>query len=252
MPAISATVITFNEEKNIGRCLDSLAGVADEIVVVDSYSTDRTAEICSRYDIRFVQNEFPGHIQQKNFAVSLTSHPLVLSLDADEVLSPELRSSILHAKENWKYDGYYFQRLNNYCGEWIRHTSWYPDFKLRLWDKRKGRWGGLNPHDKVEMESGSEISRMKGHLEHYSYSSVSEHITRVNRYSDIAARAYHEKGITSGTFKVIFNPLWKLFREIVVKTGFMQGYYGIVISVILSFETFLKYVKLKQLQNSKP
>ena len=142
---VSAVIITYNEERNIKRCLDSIVGVADEIVVVDSYSTDRTEEICKAYHVKFIQHRFFGHIQQKNWAILQATSPYILSLDADEALSDELRLSILKAKKNWTHDGYYFNRLTNYCGKWIRHTSWYPARKLRLWDSRKGSWGGFNP-----------------------------------------------------------------------------------------------------------
>jgi len=140
---ISAVIITFNEEKNIGRCLDSLQKVADEIVVVDSCSNDKTCEICEKYGVRFIQNRFKGHIEQKNFAMQQAEYDWVLSLDADEVLSLELTDSILKVKKDWVIDGYAFNRLTNYCGTWIRHCGWYPDTKLRLWDKRRGRWGGV-------------------------------------------------------------------------------------------------------------
>ncbi len=145
---ISAVIITFNEERNIGRCLESLVGVADEIVVVDSYSTDRTEEICKSFDAKFIRHRFFGHIEQKNWAILQASSPYILSLDADETLSDELRKSILQVKKDWTHDGYNFNRLTNYCGKWIRHTSWYPARKLRLWDSRKGHWGGYNPHDR--------------------------------------------------------------------------------------------------------
>ena len=124
--SISAVIITLNEERNIGRCLDSLQGVADEIVVVDSYSSDRTEEICRSHGARFIQHRFAGHIEQKNWAILQASHPYVLSLDADEALSYELTSSILEVKGNWTHDAYYFNRLTSYCGKWIRHTTWYP------------------------------------------------------------------------------------------------------------------------------
>ncbi len=149
MPEISAVIITFNEERNIKRCIESVVGVADEIIVVDSFSTDKTAGICAKFDVRFIQTNFRGYVEQKNHALSLASCPVVLSPGADEALSPELERSIHGVKENWKYDGYYFNRRNNYCGKWLRYTSRHPDRKLRLWDKTKGRWGGLNPHDKV-------------------------------------------------------------------------------------------------------
>src|ERR1035437_7666308 len=142
MPQISVVIITFNEEKNIERCILSVQDLADDIVVVDSFSTDRTEEICKSHGVRFIQNHFNGHIEQKNFAISKAHFPYILSLDADEQLSEELKKSIQQVKNNWDADGYYFNRLTNYCGQWIRHSSWYPASKLRLWDSRKGKWGG--------------------------------------------------------------------------------------------------------------
>lgn len=149
MPKLSAVIITFNEARNIGRCLDSLQGIADDIVVVDSYSTDATANIVKAKGARFVEHVFEGHIQQKNWAISQAKYPHVLSLDADEALDDSLRHSILRVKEDWQADAYYLPRLTNYCGKWIKHGLWYPDLKLRLWDSRKGAWGGQNPHDTI-------------------------------------------------------------------------------------------------------
>ena len=145
---ISAVIITYNEEHNIGRCLDSLLAVVDEIVVVDSYSSDRTEEICRSYNAVFIQHKFTGHIEQKNWAILQANSPYILSLDADEALSTELKDSILKVKEKWTHDAYYFNTLTTTCGKWIRHTSWNPSRKLRLSDARKGSWGGVNPHDK--------------------------------------------------------------------------------------------------------
>ena len=135
---ISAVIITFNEEKNIERCLQSLQGIVDEIVVVDSFSKDQTKSICEKYNVKFVEHAFEGHIEQKNYAITQASYPYVLSLDADEALDETLKSSILKVKKNWTHDGYSMNRLTNYCGSWIKHCGWYQDTKLRLWDARKG------------------------------------------------------------------------------------------------------------------
>lgn len=251
MPFISAVVITLNEEKNIARCIGSLSEVADEIIVIDSFSTDRTAEICKAFNVKFIQNRFEGYIQQKTFAVSQTNYPVVLSLDADEALSGELQESILQVKGNWKHDGYYSNRINNYCGTWIKYTSWYPDRKLRLWDKNKGRWEGMNPHDRIVLSKGSSTGMLAGNIEHYSFDSVADHIRQVNNFTTIAARSYYDNGIRAGYMNIILNPLWKFFREMVLKRGLLQGYYGLVISSVLSFETFLKYVKLMQLWRNR-
>ena len=155
MLKISAVIITFNEEKNISRCLDSLSKVAEDIIVVDSFSTDRTKDICLEKKVRFVENAFVGHIEQKNFALTQAVHPFVISLDADEALSPELEKSILEVKKNHKYEAYTMNRLTNYCGQWIKHGGWYPDSKIRLWFVNKGQWGGVNPHDTVVLETGT-------------------------------------------------------------------------------------------------
>ena len=147
MTPISVVIITLNEEKNIGRCIVSVLDIADEIVVLDSLSTDKTKEICLNYPVKFFEQPFLGYIEQKNKALEFSTYPHVLSLDADEEISAELKKSIQKVKENGVGDGYYFNRLTNYCGKWIKHTDWYPDQKLRLFDKRKGQWSGTNPHD---------------------------------------------------------------------------------------------------------
>ena len=148
MIKLSSVIITLNEERNIGRCLDSLRGIADEIVVVDSGSTDRTEEICRTFGVRFFQHPFDGFTEQKNFAIDQCSFEHILSLDADESLSEELKKSVTAVKSNWNKDGYSFNRFTNYCGKWIKHCGWYPDRKLRLFRKEKGRWQGNKLHER--------------------------------------------------------------------------------------------------------
>ena len=248
---ISAVIITFNEEKNIGRCLDSLNGVADEIVVVDSFSTDKTEEICNDKGTRFIRNRFEGHVEQKNYAMSRANHDHILSLDGDEALSEELKKSILRAKNNWNYDGYSFNRLTNYCGKWIRYCGWYPDKKLRLWDRRKGRWGGVNPHDKVFMDENSSIYHLKGDLFHYSYHTIREHVLQMNKFSDIAAQVAYENGRRSNLIiDVLLNPLLTFMKKYFMKLGILDGYYGFIISINTAFGKFLKYIKLRELNRN--
>ncbi|GHT11764.1 glycosyl transferase [Bacteroidia bacterium] len=252
MQKLSAVIITFNEEKNIARCLQSLQGVADEIIVVDSGSTDKTEEICQSFNVRFIRQEWLGYIEQKNYAMSLAKYLYILSLDADEALSDELKKSILAVKENKTVDGYKFNRLNNYCGEkWIRHGSWYPDTKLRLWNKKKGRWSGINPHDCVKMENDTQVKHLKGDLLHYSYSSISEHIAQANKHTDIMAQEYYMKAKSVSILTVICKSIWKFFRDYFIKLGILDGYYGLVICLITAFTTFIKYVKLRQLYQKK-
>lgn len=251
MPKISAVIITYNEEKNIGKCLESIKDIADEIVVVDSYSTDATEEIVKSFGAKFIQHSFEGHIEQKNWANTKAKYPHILSLDADEIPSERLKESILRVKENWVYDGYYFNRLTNYCGKWIRHTSWYPARKLRLWDSGKGKWGGINPHDKFVMNKGCSSKFLKGDLLHYSYYNINEHLQQINKFSSIIAKAYFDNNQKVNYFHIVLSPAWRLIRDYILKLGFLDGFYGLVICVNAAHETFLKYVKLKILYREK-
>ncbi|MBX2959014.1 MAG: glycosyltransferase family 2 protein [Flavobacteriales bacterium] len=245
---LSVVIITFNEEKNIERCLASVKTIADEIVVVDSFSTDKTKEICLKFGVKFIEHQFDGHIEQKNWAITQASSPYILSLDADEALTPELAKEIEQIKNNWQFDGYSFNRLTNYCGKWIKHCGWYPDVKLRLWDSRKGSWKGTNPHDRYEVES-NKIKHINQDILHYSYYSISDHIKQVNYFTDIAAKAAFAEGKRSSFLKISTNPIIKFLRDYVFKLGFLDGYYGFIISIISSHATFLKYAKLKQLSS---
>lgn len=247
---LSVVIITFNEEKNIERCLKSVFDVADEIVVVDSFSTDKTKEICLAHGVKFVEHKFEGHIQQKNFAITQASNPYILSLDADEELSQELKNEILKIKENWQYDGYYINRLTNYCGKWIKHGGWYPDWKLRLWYAPKGEWKGVNPHDKFVLQKDSKTSKLKGHLYHYSYNSISDHIKQLEYFTNIAANADFKNGRRVNLLKILIFPVWKFKRDYFFRLGFLDGYYGFVIAAISAFGSFLKYLKIYELQRS--
>ena len=193
MPQLSVVIITFNEEKNIARCLESVKEIADEIVVLDSFSKDRTKEICASFGVKFYEHAFDGHIQQKNRAITYASHPHILSLDADEALDETLKNSILEVKKNWTHDGYYMNRLTNYCGHWVKHCNWYPDTKMRLWDSRKGSWTGINPHDKYELTRGDKNTKhLKGDILHYSYYTQEDHYKQVEYFTNIASKAFVE------------------------------------------------------------
>ena len=251
MIKLSVVIITYNEEKNIGRCIDSVKPVADDIVVVDSQSTDNTVTIAEQKGTRVIEHAFEGYIKQKNLANSHAKYPHILSLDADEVLSAELQDSIRTVKSDWKHDGYYMNRLTNYCGKWIRYSGWYPDKKLRLWDSRKGQWEGHHVHEKYEMQKGCTFGFLKGDLLHYSYNSISDHIKRTDHYSNISAKEYYEKGKSSSWFKIVVKPGVKFFRDYILKQGFRDGFYGLVVCCISAFSTFLKYARLWQLQHEK-
>jgi hypothetical protein len=251
MPQFSVAIITFNEERNIARCLASIKDIADDIVVVDSFSTDKTKEIAETYGARVVLHEFQGHIEQKNWAVKQAKYPFILSLDADEALSKQLHESIIEAKNNKLYDGYSMNRLTNYCGKWVHHCGWYPDKKLRLWDSAKGKWGGVNPHDRYEMQAGAKIFHLKGDLLHYSYYTIADHINQVNKFTEISANALFKMGKKASLLKIKFSPLIKFIKDYIINLGFLDGYTGFVISRVSAHAAFLKYAKLRQLDKSK-
>ncbi|HEY0655725.1 MAG TPA: glycosyltransferase family 2 protein [Chryseosolibacter sp.] len=247
---LSVVIITFNEEQNIGDCLESVLKVADEIVVVDSFSTDNTKGICDRYAVRFIQNRFDGHIQQKNFAMSQASHDVILSLDADERLDAALAEEIKRVKSNFTGTGYSVNRLNNYCGKFVRFGEWNPDWKIRLWDRRKGAWGGENPHDQVILKDARPI-KLKGRLLHFTYRTVSAHFLQMHKFSDIAASESFKRGKRS-VFVVhqVLYPFFYFFKVYFLKLGFLDGYSGYVLAVHAAYYRFLKYTKLAFL-NSK-
>ncbi|MCF8217709.1 MAG: glycosyltransferase family 2 protein [Bacteroidales bacterium] len=249
MMKISAAIITYNEERNIQRCLESLQAVADEIVVVDSFSEDRTKQICQNFDLTFIENPFEGHIQQKNFALDQTKYDMILSLDADEALSDKLKKSILEIKTQPENENQAFSvnRLTNYCGKWIYHSGWYPDRKVRLWNKKSGEWGGVNPHDKVVLFDNTTVRQLKGDLLHYSYYSIEEHILQINKFSSIAANAMKDKQKALVLTKMLFSPLVRFLRDYIFKGGFRDGFYGFIICRNSAYSRFLRYGKLYQL-----
>ena len=248
MPQISVVIITFNEEKNIGRCIDSVKKFADDIVVIDSFSTDKTKEICLSKNVRFIVHTFEGHIEQKNWAITQALYPHILSLDADEAVDELLLNSLLEVKKNWKMDGYYMNRLTNYCGKWIRHSGWYPDRKLRLWDARKGTWGGTNPHDKYDLIEGDKLTGfLKGDILHYSYYSIEQHYSQTEKFTTIAANAMYNKGRQASLIKLYISPIVKFIRDYFIKLGFMDGKEGFIICRISAYSTYLKYYKLKNI-----
>lgn len=250
MPVISAVVIAYNEEEKIAQCISSLKKVADEIVVVDSFSNDKTAEICAQLGARVIQHAFEGYIEQKNFALTQAKNNFVLSLDADEKLSDELASSILQIKNNMNVDGYSMNRLTNYCGKWICHCGWYPDKKLRLFDKTKGKWGGVNPHDKAEMIAGAKTKHLNGDILHYSFDSEEEFLMQQKRFAEIAAQHMHKLKKPSNFFHINVKPAFKFLRDYFFRLGILDGKQGFVISKISAHAVYLKYAKLRELNRS--
>lgn len=251
MQPLSVVIITFNEEQNIARCIHSVKMLADEIIVLDSYSTDRTVEIARSLGATIYQEKFRGYIGQKNLAIQFASHNYILSLDADEALDEQLAVSILNEKNTLHYRAYSMNRCTNYCGHYIRHGLWYPDKKIRLFDRRIAKWGGLNPHDKIIVEGRFPVHRLKGDILHYSFSTVDDHIWQNNRLSSIAATSLYNNGSRSSWFKMLVRPAWAFINGYFFRCGFLDGKDGFTIAVNTSHQVFLKYTKLYKLHQSK-
>lgn len=247
MVKLSVVIITYNEEKNIKRCLESVQYIADEIIVLDSFSTDKTEKICKEFDVKFYQISWLGYSIQKNAANKLASNNLLLSIDADEALSEKLKKSIadikLTAKETTAYK---INRLTNYCGKWINHCGWYPDTKLRIWFRGEGEWQG-ELHENVVFKNPPNTIHLNGDLLHYSYYTVDDHYKQVEKFSDIAARAYFEKGKNVTLLKLWFSPGVKFVRDYVFLLGFMDGITGIRVCYMSGLSTYMKYLKLRRL-----
>ncbi|MGC3945849.1 MAG: glycosyltransferase [Chryseolinea sp.] len=243
MVKITAVIITFNEEGNISRCIDSLVSIADEILVVDSFSTDNTKAVCLSKGVRFIEHPFVTFGAQKNFAVSQATYDCVLSLDADEYLSEPLRSSLLLVKSTWPTDAYSMNRLNKYGTKWIRHGSWYPDRKIRLWDRRKGRFVSESLHEYVLMETGARVTHVHGDIMHAAFEDVSMLMHKTQRYSEIyAAVNAHSK--RSSPFKIFYRSRFAFLKSYLLKLGFLDGYEGFVIAKSVANDVFYKYAKL--------
>lgn len=246
MVKISAVVITKNEERNITRCIQSLQNVADEIVVVDSLSTDNTKAICLEYGVRFIEQEWLGYGEQKNFGNRVASYDYILSLDADEELSPQLQKAVLAVKDSWTHDAYSFNRLNVYCGKPIKHCGWYPDKKIRLWDRRKGEWDKAEVHELLDLQQGTTVKHLKGDIVHYTYVTISQHIEKIQKYSDLWVKKAVRRNKKVGFFKLLIAYPWHFFASYVIRLGFLDGAYGLIVCRMIAYEAFLKYSKLYQ------
>jgi glycosyltransferase involved in cell wall biosynthesis len=220
-----------------------LLPVADEIVVVDSFSKDNTKKICHEKGVRFIEHQFKGHIEQKNYALSQAKFEHVISLDADEYLSTELITSILAIKEAWPAEAYRMNRLSTYGSKWIRRGNWYPDKKVRLWNKNLGGWGGKNPHDQVMLRQDIKALQIKGDILHQAYEGCSEAINKIQSYSDIYAKqnvGYESSSVA----KILFRASFTFFKSYIIKRGIFDGFEGLMVAMAESNHTFYKYAKL--------
>ena len=245
---LSVAIITYNEESNIRDCLASVAW-ADEIIVVDSFSTDGTIDICSRFGVNVLQREWPGHVRQKQFAMDQATGDWVLCLDADERLSDEAAREIRAVlQSDPSADGFIFPRQSFYLNRWISHGGWYPDAKLRLVRRGTARWGGEDPHDKL-LSDGT-VAVLSGKILHYVYRDISHQLKTVDSFSGISAQQWHRQDKRCSLFLLLFRPPVRFLEMYLWKKGFLDGMPGLIIAVVSSYYVFLKYAKLWELQNT--
>lgn len=240
---ISATIITLNEERNIARAIESLR-CCDEIVVIDSKSTDRTAEIAANLGARVIENPFPGFAKQKNFASGLASHDWILSIDADEALSETLEGEIWQIKKHGpRFDGYTFPRLAQYLGRWILHGGWHPDRKVRLFNRDKAEWVGDYVHESVRVRG--RVGHLEGNLLHFTCDSLSQHLRTLDSYTTLAAQQMIDQGRRVGWPQLLLDPPWTFFRTYFLQRGFLDGPEGLAIAYMAAYYNFLKYAKAR-------
>ncbi len=238
---LSCTIICYDEEENIRAALESVKW-CDEIVVVDSFSTDRTVEICREYTDRIYQRPWPGFVEQKAFALEQARCPWVLNLDADERVSPELRREIETVLQRPRADGYYVPRLVYYLGRWWRRGGWYPDYRLRLFRRDKVVWGGIDPHEKVILHGRS--ARLREPLLHYTYRDIGDHVATINGFTGVAARELLLRGRSASWTDLVLRPLWRFVRFYVLRLGLIEGLAGLFVAESAAFYVFIRYAKL--------
>lgn len=252
MSRISAVIITYNESRNIARCIHSLLPVADEILVSDSFSTDDTVRIAETLGATVVHYPFTGYGATKNNANSLAKHDWILSIDADEVLDEKLIKSIQNIKVSLRQQTVYeCQRLNNYCGQWIKHGGWYPDKKVRLFNRNAIKWTLTEVHETLEIPTGYSTILLNGKLLHYSYETVESHLNKIENYSTRGAEEALKKGKEASFVKVYLSPVFRFVRDYIFKLGILDGACGFTIARLTAKEVHLKYKKLRQLNQPK-
>ena len=242
---ITATIITCNEEDNVARAIRSV-GFCDEVLVVDSDSEDQTVAIAKSMGATVICKDWPGYAAQKNFAAEHAQNNWILSLDADEAVTPELAASIEDLQSAHRQcAGYDFPRLARYCGSWIRHSGWYPDRKVRLYDRTKGRWVGKYVHESVQVDG--DIGHLDGDLLHYTCDSIEAHQANLDRYTDLAALELRDAGRRVGPWRPLLAPLHSFVKSYVLQLGFLDGRVGLRIARMAARYVYLKYAKARSL-----
>jgi glycosyltransferase involved in cell wall biosynthesis len=245
MHSISAIIITYNEEKHIAACLSSLKNVADEIIVLDSFSTDNTAAICHSYPVIFKQNKFINFASQRNIAMSYATKSYLLFIDADEVLSESLIASLIQLKQKgFDKKVYTLNRMTNFCGKWIKHGMWYPDKIQRIIASGEGKWVG-EVHEKLQFHNAVSKGLVNGHLLHYSYDSIKALVEKLEKYTTMQSKEMQLAGKKAPIYKMMINPLWAFLNGYFFKLGFLDGWQGFIIQYSIAYQTYRKYVKLR-------
>jgi glycosyltransferase involved in cell wall biosynthesis len=246
-PTVSAMVVCFNEEDRIEDCLESLRW-CDEIVVVDSFSTDRTPDICRRYTDRVIQRQWAGYRDQKAFAHSQTTKDWILLVDSDERVTPELRDEILHAltQDSGHFAGYSIPRLMHYLERWWWRGGWYPDYDVRLFRREKATWGGSDPHERILVDG--KVHRLRNPLHHFSYRNIEDHLQRINRFTSVSSQELKKEGGRWRLRDALLRPLGRFMRSYILKRGFMEGVAGFYVAVSAAVYVILKYAKLWELE----
>ena len=243
---ISVVVITYNEEKRLGPALKSVEGLADEIVVVDSYSTDETIKLSKGFTDKVFRRRWTNYADQKNYANGKATHPWILSLDADERLSPRLRDEIAALKgDEPEAAAFSMPRLTRYLGRWVRHSGWYPDRKIRLFRRDRARWEGDYVHEKLVVEG--DVRRLRGDLHHFTYRDIRDHLRRINTFSSLGAQKLYAARKKCRWHHLVMLPGLRFFRSYILKAGFRDGYAGFVIAVLHGYAIFVRYAKLREI-----
>lgn len=246
---ITVGIITLNEESNIEKCLSSVKDLSDEILIIDSGSTDGTQKISEKFNVRWETIPWEGYVKQKNYIIQKASHSWVLSLDADEALSPELRKEILNIKnsslsENPPFTGYSMPRCVFYESKWIRHGDWYPDRLTRLFQRDKARFIGGKVHERLELNGP--VFKLKGEIEHYSFKDVADHLARCKKYARLWAEDRNEQGKYTSPLSPFLHSAFRWLRSFIFRGGFLDGKLGLRIANFAAYEVFLKYSLLRK------